>query len=401
MTTPAVNLSVIGNGTCKRTFYYSPGVPSHSTVACLGTDWLSDVRPESVSVPLVDGYRTCAAFYHFGHRVAIHGGSAKFRGNGYYPGSGVSGDILGLSVVPRAKEVSSNTVNASLVKTYSKIKAQDISLSITAAEIGKAIRMVDSRLYLIARQVIAFRRNSLKAFLKARATQRYNLPRESWCEIPRIWLELQYGWKPLMADIQGAINRVARISAEKPPLVYAKASHTDKFVERWPMQTGGWSVGGNAYLDVTFEERANSYLFFKVASTKMVDSGQLGLIEPASLVWEVLPWSFVVDWALPIGPWLNALTAAYGLSFVGGGTSKKVRSVATTVVPPVATGGYKLDSFTPPRVSAEMAFFRRVCYASAPVPGLYVKNPFSTGHALNGLALLAVAFTPDPKWSLK
>ena len=36
--------------------------------------------------------------------------------------------------------------------------------------------------------------------------------------------------------------------------------------------------------------------------------------------------------------------------------------------------------------------FIRSCYGSTPVPGLYVKNPLSLRHVLNGLALLVQAF---------
>lgn len=402
MTTPAVDVSRVENGTCKRTNFFSPGVPTVSNVTCLGTAWLSELRPASVSVPLVKGYRSCAPFYHHGHRVTFSGGRCAFHGAGYYPGTFVSGDIVGASAIPRSKLVSSNTRNAALVKTYSKIKAQDINLSITAAEIRKAMETVNGRLYLIARQVVNFKRLHKKAFLKAVATQRYNLPRELWCEIPRIWLELQYGWKPLMNDIVGAINAVARLSEEKPPLVYAKASHKDTFLEQLPLNTGGWAIGGsNPSMSITWEERANCYLFFKIATSKMVDAGVLGLTEPASVVWELLPYSFVVDWALPVGQWLNSLTAAYGLDFVGGGMSKKVRSREVHINPPKAAGGYVLDAWSSPRVSSQMEFFERECFASAPVPGLYVKNPFSIGHTLNGLALLASALTVDPHWSLR
>jgi hypothetical protein len=34
---------------------------------------------------------------------------------------------------------------------------------------------------------------------------------------------------------------------------------------------------------------------------------KLGLTNLAGLAWELLPWSFVADWALPIGNWINSI----------------------------------------------------------------------------------------------
>lgn len=39
----------------------------------------------------------------------------------------------------------------------------------------------------------------------------------------------------------------------------------------------------------------------------------LGLLNPASLAWELVPLSFVVDWIVPVGPFLEAMTAGVGI----------------------------------------------------------------------------------------
>lgn len=45
----------------------------------------------------------------------------------------------------------------------------------------------------------------------------------------------------------------------------------------------------------------------------------LGLLNPALLWWELLPYSFVVDWFLPVGDVLTSLTAGIGMDGVVGG----------------------------------------------------------------------------------
>jgi hypothetical protein len=39
----------------------------------------------------------------------------------------------------------------------------------------------------------------------------------------------------------------------------------------------------------------------------MTAQRQLGLLDPATVLWEIIPYSFVVDWFLPIGSYLDNL----------------------------------------------------------------------------------------------
>ncbi len=44
-----------------------------------------------------------------------------------------------------------------------------------------------------------------------------------------------------------------------------------------------------------------------IARLTEVDSPKLnGLTDPSSVLWELTPWSFVIDWFIPIGNYLNA-----------------------------------------------------------------------------------------------
>lgn len=43
-----------------------------------------------------------------------------------------------------------------------------------------------------------------------------------------------------------------------------------------------------------------------------------GISNPALLAWELLPWSFVIDWFIPVGDYLESLSAFDGFTFSGG-----------------------------------------------------------------------------------
>jgi hypothetical protein len=40
---------------------------------------------------------------------------------------------------------------------------------------------------------------------------------------------------------------------------------------------------------------------------------QLGITNPALLVWELIPYSFVIDWLIPVGDFLSSLDALVGV----------------------------------------------------------------------------------------
>jgi hypothetical protein len=101
----------------------------------------------------------------------------------------------------------------------------------------------------------------------------------------------------------------------------------------------------------------------------------------------------VVDWLVPVGSWLSALTADAGYTFITGGQSVKTEmKFKESRITNVPNGSTKIITSHPPSFFGGRDTFARTCYSGSPVPGLYVKNPFSFEHCANALALLALAF---------
>lgn len=108
------------------------------------------------------------------------------------------------------------------------------------------------------------------------------------------WLELRYGWEPLLSDITDLADAIAkrdlprkqRLSAYhfvgrtiRPSLWYAEAEGTGRFQK---------SIV--AYVEEVLPNLAS----------------RMGLQDPLSVGWELLPFSFVADWVLPVGDYLKA-----------------------------------------------------------------------------------------------
>jgi hypothetical protein len=113
-----------------------------------------------------------------------------------------------------------------------------------------------------------------------------------------------------------------------------------------------------------------------------------------NLAWEVLPYSFVVDWFLPIGPYLETLSSWDGLVFLDGFetqfTRKNINGVISASFAYPAGGNYQTT--VQGDYQAEGIQLNRIKLTTFPAATFPTfKNPFSTGHALNAIALLRTA----------
>jgi hypothetical protein len=115
---------------------------------------------------------------------------------------------------------------------------------------------------------------------------------------------------------------------------------------------------------------------------------QIGLINPAEVAWALVPFSFVVDWVLPIGNVLEALSARLGLTFVDGYYGLRVETSSTASKLAREVSGYTQIGESSTSVSGSLLFYKREKMISLPWPAPYIKSPFSSTHLANAAALL-------------
>lgn len=134
------------------------------------------------------------------------------------------------------------------------------------------------------------------------------------------WLELQYGWKPLMQDAHGAVE-LLNSSLDNGGFHYvrAKANHNDF------AYSAGTPGTGYGYKQ-TRKTQTKFGCAFRLDSASRAGLAQTGLDNPALLAWELMPYSFVIDWFIPVGNYLEALNAFSGFEFVNGWQSQKNES---------------------------------------------------------------------------
>jgi len=202
------------------------------------------------------------------------------------------------------------------------------------------------------------------------------------------YLKYVYGLKPIMQDVHGLIE-LARGKANGPLLIHGEATVSEQsqsaplvnYASGCVTQVGGTNV--NTRVKCSLWGRINP----ENKGARALN--QLGLLNPLSLGWDLIPWSFVVDWFVPIGPVLSALSAPAGLDFVDGSISARVTASATYTNRYAGFDSPAWDkSETPADGSWHYEGYSRDHLTSWPLPGVWIdSDPFRGDRPLKALAL--------------
>lgn len=195
-------------------------------------------------------------------------------------------------------------------------------------------------------------------------------------------LTYNYAVMPLLSDIQGAFalaaqglkdnpcvtgHRFVSQELDLPPMIGLNRTRTAK----------GKSTAG-----------AEVQLKAKLNDTTVGLLEQMGLYNPFSLAWDLLPYSFVIDWLIPVGNTLQALTAPLNLTFHSGYANHKLVNDFTIKGAP-STHNQASGSF--PSLHVETVCQLRKPISALSLPRLYIKSPFSTSHVVSAIALISAA----------
>jgi hypothetical protein len=131
-------------------------------------------------------------------------------------------------------------------------------------------------------------------------------------------------------------------------------------------------------------------VMYAVSSPVANDLKKLGITNPALLAWELLPYSFVVDWFLPIGNYISSLDATLGLEFKFGYMTTYTKYVSTTILSSNygPKNGYKRTIETGYQYNESVNVNRvpLTGFPAAPLPSF--KNPLSSSHVASAMALI-------------
>lgn len=292
------------------------------------------------------------------------------------------------NVMPRFPSTSSlpgqNSVYRAEVECLLKVRDMSVNLLQVFAERQKSIDMILDRTTRIYRAYLQAKRGKYREAAKVLGVDKRGKKTAS------SWLELQYGWLPLMSDIYGAHQFLTGRRAVKGTLFNVKRTITDNDSQVISDQTQSWSVTSNIQTKLITKVS----LWYSVEYEALAEASKLGLLNPLEIAWELTPWSFVVDWILPVGNVLGALSATSGCTFKGGTLTRVLdQTMQCQVIPrSVMDGGDGIQQSGQSVGSGKYFKMDRTVYSGTPIPMPYVKNPLSVSHALNAMALIRSLF---------
>jgi len=278
-----------------------------------------------------------------------------------------------------------------LITALAALKGKNVDLGVAFAERKQTAEFVSDTIGSIVSSVRNLKRGRVrKAMADLGLTHKAREPRGSnW---PRKWLELQYAARPLYSDIYGSVVALSKRDAGDWR-VTAKGS-ASKEISRTRPPSGGGNVG-------EYYGTLNGSLGVRVRIDALPSAGPLaaarsvGLTNPALIAWELVPFSFVVDWALPIGDYLNSLDAYLGFDSWYIVTSVRSEGIW------VGTGRSPFPTATPDRNGIENNFreYKRIFSLSRTVSTEKLlpvmprfKDPTSLSHLATSLSLLTQVF---------
>lgn len=272
--------------------------------------------------------------------------------------------------------------NQALDKLYGKIRG-DLDLSIDAFQARQTAR--------------GFKAGDLLVdFLKDANKFKYIRPLERYAgAISRLtgkaYLAWIYGWKPLINDYYAVLDESLRDYINH--FQTFKAAVGRQFTETC---VGYVENGSQNLAPYQVQVKQSVQVSVTLDTSNLPGMANWTSLNPASIGWELLPWSFVIDWFINVGSTLRSLETAllYNQSFRSGYITQFHRSYGES------TGTTRQPSNI--RYTAEGHWYfshvivSRQILTALPRPSLPQLRPqLGTGRLLNGLALLIAQTKPS------
>ncbi|UUW21225.1 MAG: maturation protein [Sanya fiers-like virus 8] len=213
-------------------------------------------------------------------------------GYSYESSTGVSGNSALPSGVSQTIDFSSIAYNKALDELYENLRGS-LDLSIDLLEHESTRRMVTPLVKVC---------HGFVSFVNEVRRIRRN-PKRAVDDVSNLWLQYTYGVSPLMSS---AYSFVDAFRSSQRGLVTVRGFGSEKSSRTVTSGTGIQRMV-SAIRDT---QRCEFRMELDIDSDALSNLANLSSLNPASIVWELVPYSFVVDWVVDIGGYLRSVESA-------------------------------------------------------------------------------------------
>lgn len=164
------------------------------------------------------------------------------------------------------------------------------------------------------------------------------LQKDKLSEAAQLWLEYRYGWTPLVLDIVDTLKAIHAADLRKELLPRAVRKYASGQAQQDYSVVTSQSADlqgpmtANVVANHSVEVKAYVLYSWDVPGGMVQRFNDFGAFDVPRAIWEIVPWSFVIDWFVPIGDFLGALSPKIGVTTLASGyTVRRKLSVTRTV----------------------------------------------------------------------
>lgn len=217
-------------------------------------------------------------------------------------------DVWGYTGVSQSKSEAA-AYNRAYSRFYEGVH-ESADMGLLAAERREAMKLMLLRLNSLTKAANSLRKGRFGDFIKALDTRPVARHRRTKWTKPKdfsaLWLEYWFGWSPMISDIGNVVD-VLQGDIPFGQRFRGRGKGHDRTTAPW--SRNGYTVDRSAIVRSKVQILAN----VKVSNPNLFLANQLGFVNPAYIAWQLIPFSFLVDWFIPIGSFLKNYTNNVGL----------------------------------------------------------------------------------------
>lgn len=192
-------------------------------------------------------------------------------------------------------------------ETYARIRGKlykgSAALGVTIGSWKQSREMIVTRYRQMSLQSDSFERHARRVLEGRRGNRRIRLDK-----LGSQYLEMVFGWKPLLADIHAAAKTVIDTRPQTERVTARAAAYVDESEVTYP-----WV--GELRSHTTGVVRVCRGATVEISNPNLWLRERAGLNNPGAVAWDLVPWSFVVNMFANTGTLVNSITDFAGLSF--------------------------------------------------------------------------------------